>query len=98
MIVTIDNNLTTYEYGKSCKVSILKIYKDGCEQYLFEYGRVNTGLPSMAVWSNTLPVYLSILVRNLFTYIGFDRNINESDVISVVCIIRNYIKRRNSRL
>lgn len=93
MVVTIDNNITTYEYGKNCVVKIRKIYKDGCYKYLFSYGFRNSIIPQYSVWSSNLPLYYRGLIGLAFNYIGFDRNFEEKDIKSLVCSIRNYCKR-----
>lgn len=91
MIVTIDNGITTYEFRKNCKIKIRKIYRDGSEQYLFEYGFVDRVAPQLSVWSDSLTPYLYLRVVTLYNYVGFDRNVNEKDVISVLNLIKRYI-------
>lgn len=91
MIVTIDNGITTYEFRKNCKIKIRKIYKDGEEKYLFEYGFTNRIAPQLSVWSDFLSPYIFLRVVSLFNYVGFDRNVNESDVISVLNLVKRYI-------
>lgn len=93
MIVTIDNNITTYEYGKNCIVKIRRLYKDGDYTYLFEYGKRNSVLPQFSVWSCNLPAYYSKLISLAYNYIGFDRNIEQRDICGLVSGIRNYCKR-----
>ena len=94
MVVTIENNLTTYHYGKNCVVKIRKIYKDGIEQYLFEFGCINRLSPSFSVWSVDIPTYYRKLVFVAFNYIGFDRNMSETDIRGLVIGIRNYLRRK----
>lgn len=94
MVVTIDNNFTSYEFGKNCIVKIRKIFKDGSEVYLFEYGFINSLNARISVWSSDVPAYLSKLIYLAFTFIGFDRNFTERDIRSLVCSIRNYLKRK----
>lgn len=95
MIVTIDSNLTTYEFGKNCIVKIRKIYRDGLYRYLFEYGKRNQLAPDFSVWSFDLPSYYARLVDLAFNHIGFDRNFDERDITGLVSSIRNYLKRKN---
>lgn len=91
MIVTLDVNLTTYEFRKNCKIKIRKIYKDGVEQYLFEYGFTNRIAPHFTIWSSALSDYLAKRVGTLYTYVGFDRNVSQSDVINTLNMIKRYI-------
>lgn len=93
MLVTIDNNITTYEYGKNCIVKIRKIYKDGDFCYLFQFGKRDKLVPDFSVWSFNMPFYYSKLIDLAFNYIGFDRNFEERDICGLVCGIRNYCKR-----
>lgn len=95
MIVTIDNNITTYEYGKNCVVKIRKIYRDGLYRYLFEYGKQDKLVADFSVWDFNIPVYYSRLIHLAFNYIGFDRNFEEGDICGLVYGIRNYLKRKN---
>lgn len=96
MIVTIDNNITTYEYGKNCIVKIRRLYKDGDYTYLFEYGKRNSVLPQFSVWSCNLPAYYSKLISLAYNYIGFDRNIEQRDIRGLVFGLQKYLKRKQN--
>lgn len=95
MIVTIDNNITTYEYGKNCIVKIRKIFVDGSDCYFLQYGQRNSVIPYLSVWNYNLPAYLDRYVSMAFDYIGFDRNFDERDIRGLISSIRNYKKRRS---
>ena len=93
MIVTIDNNITTYEFGKNCLVKIRKIYKDGAYRYLFQYGKRDKLVPDFSVWSSNLPLYYSRLIDLAFNYVGFDHYFDERGICGLVFVIINYCKR-----
>ena len=93
MIVTIENHLTEYHYNKNCILRLRKILRQSCDDILIEYGLTGELMPRFSCWQSELPRFHQLILMQAYNYIGFDRNIEESDVRSLVSSIRNYLKR-----